>query len=84
MTIIERARSVRTREDFLAFLEAFFADYEVNGLDWENNDLGSFLEAMSGWGRDMDGFYANMGEDPAQISPWQMVADLLIAARVYE
>jgi hypothetical protein len=84
MTLAERARSVRTREDLVAFVEALAADYGTNQSTWTNTDLASFLAAMLAWSEDMDGFYENAGEDLASLPPWRVLADILMAARVYE
>lgn len=84
MTLSERARAVRTREDLVAFIEALDADYAGNGSTWTNTDLASFLGGMSGWSQDMKGFYENRGEDLASLSPWRVLADILVAARIYE
>lgn len=84
MTLAERARAVRTREDLVAFVEALAADYGNNQATWTNTDLASFLAAMSAWSEDMEGFYENSGEDLASLSPWRVLADVLMAARVYE
>ena len=46
--------------------------------------LASFLAAMSAWSEDMEGFYENSGEDLASLPPWRVLADILMAARVYE
>jgi len=84
MTLSERARAVRTREDLVAFLEALSADYSTNKETWTNIDLASFLAAMSAWSEDMEGFYENGGEDLASLPPWRVLADILMAARLYE
>ena len=84
MTLAERARAVRTREDLVAFVEALAADYGANGSTWTNTDLASFLAAMSAWSEDMEGFYENSGEDLASLPSWRVLADTLMAARVYE
>ena len=84
MTLEERARAVRTRDDVVAFLAALMDDYRANGASWTNGDLLSFLAAMAAWSEDMEGFYENRGEDPASGSPWRVLVDILMAARVYE
>lgn len=84
MTLAERARAVRTREDFVAFLGALNADFATNRGTWTNTDLASFLGAMAAWSEDMEGFYTNCEEDLAAVSPWRVLADTLMAARVYE
>jgi len=55
MTLAERCRAVRTREDLIAFVAALAADYETNGSAWTNTDLASFFAAMSAWSEDMAG-----------------------------
>lgn len=84
MTLAERAATVRTRADFVVFLEALRLDHATNGAAWANPDLPSFLEAAGAWSRDSDGFYKNAGLDPSTLSPWRLLADVLMAARVYE
>ncbi len=51
---------------------------------WENADLGPFLEAMSAWIEDMDGYYRNRGEAVPNRPDWSTLAEILAAARVYE
>jgi hypothetical protein len=84
MTLAEQARAVSSREDLIAFLEAFNGEFAANRGTWTNTDLASFLEAMAAWSEDMDGFYANGGEDLATLPPWRVLADILMAARNYE
>ena len=84
MTLSERARAVRTREDLVVFVEALAADYGTSSSTWTNTDLASFLTAMSAWSLDMKGYYENSGEDLASLPPWRVLADILMAARVYE
>lgn len=84
MTLSEQARAVCSRDGFLEFLFAFIVDFEDNGGAWENAEISSFLAAMVAWGEDMDGFYINNNEDASQLSPWRIVADMLMAARSYE
>ncbi len=84
MTLAEQARAVRTREDLVSFLAALSADHVAGAQGWTNTDLGSFLEAMSSWSQDMNGFYENGGEAIDAVSPWRVLADILMAARLYE
>ncbi|BCW08331.1 fumarylacetoacetate hydrolase family protein [Arthrobacter sp. NtRootA1] len=52
--------------------------------NWENSDLESFPEALSAWTRDMDGYFANLGEPVPDEPSWRLIAQMLLAARVYE
>ena len=84
MILAERARAVHTREDLAAFVAELKADFDANRGDWTNADLASFLEAMAAWVQDMDSYYQNTGQRPAELPPWRIVADILMAARMYE
>ena len=82
--------AVVTREDFLRFLDALVADWEVMiereakipsplyspaAQGWENLKAGDFIEAMRAWARD------------STLPPealWRLCAQLLCAAKVYE
>ncbi len=84
MNIDERCRAVNSSGDLAAFLKVLEADLRANRGQWENASLPRFLEAMSGWLDDMDGYYKNQGLSHSEISPWRTVADALAAARHYE
>jgi hypothetical protein len=78
------ADKVSTREDFAAFVQALVADYQRHQQVWENRDLPSFLEALGVWAADLDGFYQNRGETVPDQPSWKLLAQMLLAARVYE
>jgi len=84
MTLGELADSVQTREQLAMFVSALRADLEANAGDWENAELWRYLEAMEGWIVDCVGYYKNSGQDIEDLSPWTIVADVLMAARDYE
>jgi hypothetical protein len=58
---------------------------ENDAVEWQNETAHSFLQAMAAWLNDADGFYRNIKEarDPNNAS-WQLFADALQAAAVYE
>jgi len=84
MNVDECALTVRNRAEFVAFLQKLCVDLEENRGAWENDDLLSFLEAMLGWCQDLDGLCANTGYAVDSRNRWQLMADLLMAARIYE
>jgi hypothetical protein len=55
-----------------------------NKGSWENSNLESYLEAMQAWIDDMDGYYKNRGTNVPVSNPWQLIADILHAATMYE
>jgi hypothetical protein len=84
MTLDEQARTVRTREDLVALLNALVADLSANPDHWENGELPAYLAAMAAWISAMDGYYRNTGQDPSARGSWGTFADILMASRVYE
>jgi len=82
--LLNQLENVKTRTEFSEFVLALLKDFRDNQASWENQDLPSFLEAMSAWIEDMDGFYANQGKEIQTDIPWQIFADILFASRVYE
>ena len=73
---------IQTREE-LASLITNLATQDTS--KWENGDLSSFLEALGAWINDCDGYYTNR---ESTINPnkanWQLIADALQAASIYE
>lgn len=76
--------SVKTRQDLSNFVNLLREDLNSNQTTWENRDLDSFLEAMSGWVQDMNGYYSNMGVEFSENQSWKTFADILMASRTYE
>lgn len=81
---IKEIDSIRTREDFVAFLESLLADLKQRPDEWENNTLESYLEAAAAWTNDMDGYYRNFNKPIPENVDWQVFANILLAAVVYE
>ena len=77
------ATSDFSRDDFIAAVHEMRSDQLHNPAAWENHDLPSFLAAIAAWTEDMDGYYANIGQ-PVPDNPWQLMADILRAAKCYE
>jgi hypothetical protein len=76
--------TIHTREDLVRFLEEFSADYRRDPGSWENHTLDRFLDALTSWVEDMDGFYLNRGE-PLPVKPdWKIFAHMLMGAAIYE
>jgi hypothetical protein len=84
MDLEERAERVTTRQDMVEFLGALAADCKANAGGWDNSTLEAFLEAAAAWAHDMGGAYANRGERVEDQSPWRVITDILMAARIYE
>jgi hypothetical protein len=79
---------VYDKETFIRFLKLLQADFVRHGHNeqrWENNRLDLFLEAMSVYSRDIEGYYRNVepGQD-AHDPSWKLFADIMRGSAVYE
>lgn len=84
MSLNELHSAIRSREDFVLFVNALSQDLHSNKESWENATLERFLEALGAWVEDMDGFYLNEGKPAPQQPDWKVFGDILLAARMYE
>lgn len=77
MDRIEMLGNIRSKEEFIEFMQLFAATApDVSVRD--------YLEALTAWVEDMDGYYKNSGkEKPADIN-WDFIATLLYAGSIYE
>jgi hypothetical protein len=77
--------SVTTREQFIDYIQNVISDYNRAVDDWENRDIGSYLEALAAWLQDCRGHYEFMNvEVNVDEASWQLFADALMAAAFYE
>lgn len=67
---------VRSREEFVAFVEALKSDFGASGESWSNLTIPDFLEAIATWAEDSD--YAPPSEG------WRAAAIVLWVGRIYE
>jgi hypothetical protein len=74
----------QTRMDFTGFVFGLMADYQRNAEAWKHRDLLSYLAALARWVDDMHGYYRNRGEPVPDPPTWKSLAEMLMAARVYE
>ncbi|MEZ2601834.1 DUF7660 family protein [Kluyvera intermedia] len=77
-------KEINTREDLIELIEFLSSNAKNNLSEWENKDLPSYLESMASWIEDMDGYYLNQKLPVPENVNWAFIADILIAARVYE
>nr|WP_202909376.1 hypothetical protein [Chitinophaga rupis] len=60
-------------------------DLKKHPENWENNNLESFLEALSAYAEDIQGYYDNTQQSiNAEEASWQVFADMFKGAVVYE
>ena len=84
MTLHESVNQITTKEDLADFIDQLRHDLRQKPTEWENITLAQYLEAMSAWVRDLDGYY-QQHEQPLPDKPgWKMMGEILLAAKYYE
>ena len=74
---IKMLGSIRSKEDFLEFMKLYIPTVHDNAVN-------CYLEALTAWTKDMDGYYKNAGKQmPANVN-WDFIATLLYAGSIYE
>jgi len=83
--LVELAKSVRTRADFVKFVGQFVLYSTSHPEEWSNSTLTDFLSGLRGFADEMDGYYRNTEEGlNPDLPSWRLFADMLLAARIYE
>lgn len=76
---------VTDRQTFIKFIDLLRQDLIDNPASWGNNKLDTFLDALSSYTENMQGYYDNMklnvNMDKAD---WQTFADIFKSATMYE
>lgn len=83
MNIQDQIGNIGSREDLAEFVVELRKSLR-NGQQWKNRDLDAFLDAMSAWIEDMDGYFENIGEPCPNQPTWRTFAQILAAAAIYE
>ena len=76
---------VTNRQTFIKFLGLLHKDFLDNPESWENKTLPDFLEALSAYAEDIQGYYDNMKlDDHADQPDWRTFSDIFRGAKIYE
>lgn len=84
MNLNQKVALIRTREDFVAFVQELLRDLNAIPDEWENSTLESYLEAMAAWTEDAEGYYTNQRVPLPQHPSWRMLGEILLASKYYE
>ena len=75
--------AINTKDDFVRVLLELLDQAEAS--EWENDKTSSYLQAMAAWFSDAEKYYENTSKTIDLEEPsWQLFADMLKAATVYE
>lgn len=75
---------VHSKEDFMNFLAELQLDKEQNSEEWKNDEITSYLEGISSWVDDMEGYFNNMHIDMPTDIDWRFIATLFYVGKIYE
>jgi hypothetical protein len=76
---------VDSRASFIDFLALLRNEFLGNPTQWENKTLADFLDAMRNYAEDIQGYYDNTSQSiDANEASWQVFADIMRGARMYE
>ena len=84
MNSYEAAANVSSKDEFLIFVAQFLQAYRQR----PDSDpaVGNYIESMSAWVEDMEGFYLNVGLPmPSLVGEgWRLLASVIAAGTIYE
>jgi hypothetical protein len=80
----EMVEGIVSKADLVKLIEALAGDLRTHPESWENDSLERYLLALASWLEDSDGYYRNRGLEPPGSPTWKTVAELLMAAKMYE
>lgn len=76
---------VTDRQTFIKFLDLLHKDLLDNPESWENKTLPDFLESLSAYTEDIQGYYDNLKLNVNADRPdWSTFADIFKGAKNYE
>jgi len=76
---------VTDRQTFIKFLDLLRKDFLDNPESWANKTLPDYLEPLSAYTEDIQGYYDNMNLNvDSDKADWSMFSDLFKGAKIYE
>lgn len=76
---------VADRQTFIKFLDLLRKDFLENREEWQNKNIEDFLEAMTRYTEDIQGYYDNTNQNIDANKPrWEIFADTLKGSKIYE
>ena len=75
--------TLRTRDDFVRFVELLVESFNEPGQPWENSTMQSFLLALAHAARNLETYYDSSSEAAQTVATpnWEAIAGLMFSAR---
>lgn len=74
---IKMLGEIKNKEGFIRFMELYTPTIE-------DSSIRDYLEAVTSWTEDMDGYYNNAGKKLPQNINWDFIATLFYVGSIYE
>ncbi len=84
MDLEEKIQQIKTKEDFIKFVNMLAKDTVENQEECVNDTLPEYFEAIGRWTESMNGYYNFMALKIPENVDWRIFARILTAARIYE
>lgn len=84
MDLRKKIDMIDNKEDFIYFINLLAENLKNNPIEWSNNNLIDYLDAIANWTEDMDGYYVNNNLPIPTNVNWKVFANILVAAKSYE
>ena len=82
--LCHQQEAIETREDLASFIQALSGDVRLHPTWWQNTSLEGYLYALAAVVESLDQRFKNQGNTVPAQPTWQLVGDVLLAARIYE
>jgi hypothetical protein len=76
--------AIQTKHELAEFVYQLASQIRSGAIPLDNYTVPNYLEALAACVDNFDGFYINRGIAPESISPYQLIADALDSATVYD
>lgn len=77
--------NVTDRQSFVLFMDLLRKDFLENPEGWKNKTVPDFLEALSSYAEDIQGYYDNTNQNIDANKPdWKTFSEIFKGARIYE
>lgn len=76
--------SVRSKHDLVDFLDNLVGRIDNGGERMDNYKTRDFIDALASWIESSDSLYENFGIDSSEVNCWELVADGVEAALIYD
>jgi len=82
MNCYEKIKDIKTKNDFLSFMDLLQKDFMLNKTEWQNQTIDSYFESISSWVEDVqDNTFSDIDLSKTE---WKTLAQLLYVGKIYE